>query len=99
MSWFTKFLARVETTIANKAIAELVNINLKLKLIMAQVDDLKTDLASLKQELDAAKDRDSKIQSTLTDVQNQLAALQANPPADLTEAIQSVRDDIAEAQS
>ena len=68
---------------------------------MGQVDDLNNELTQLKTELDAAKERDSKIQGTLADVQKQLADLIANPPAgpDLSNALQSVKDDIAEAQT
>lgn len=78
-----------------------VKLNKKANIQMALTDDLKTELINLKTELDAAKDRDSKIQSSLADVQKQLADLIANPPAgpDLSEALQSVKDDIAEAQS
>lgn len=71
------------------------------RFIMSQIDDLTADLVSLKTELDAAKDRDGKIQASLVDVQAQLAALIANPPAgpDLAPAIQSVMDAVAEAQT
>ncbi|MBA3652374.1 MAG: hypothetical protein H0W66_13065 [Chthoniobacterales bacterium] len=66
---------------------------------MSQLDDLNSQLATLKTELDAARDRDGAIQGTLVDVQKKLDDLLAAPPVDLTAAIQAIKDDVAEAQT
>lgn len=71
----------------------------KINLIMSQLDDLNSQLATLKTELDAARDRDGAIQGTLVDVQKKLDDLLAAPPVDLAVAIQAIKDDVAEAQT
>lgn len=66
-----------------------------------QSDDLHAGQAQLKTELDAAKQRDTDIQTKLAAVQKQLDDLLKNPPApeDLSDVVQAIKDDVAEAQT
>jgi predicted nucleic acid-binding Zn-ribbon protein len=81
---------------------QLNRIEVNQHTIMAQLDDLQADLAQLKNELDAAKERAAQTSSKLVTVQKSLDDLKSNPPAagpDLTAAIAQVQADIAEAQT